>query len=106
MTLDYQDDQSGIAEITVRGTSNGQTVDESLFVTVNAFDDAPVVKNVLADLTVDEDVNNTVIDLSNLFTDIDNDDDAINLAVLNNSNPSLVTTAINGNNLTLDYLYF
>ena len=55
------------------------------------------------DVTVDEDADNTVIDLSNVFTDVDNDDRAISLAVSNNPNESLVTATIDGNNLTLDY---
>ena len=66
-------------------------------------DDAPVVKNAIADVTVDEDADNTVIDLSNVFTDVDNDDSGISLAVSNNPNESLVTATIDGNNLTLDY---
>ncbi len=94
LTLDYQDDRSGISEIIVRGTSNGQTVDETFAVTVNPVDDPPVVKNALDDVIVKEDSNNTVIDLSNLFSDVDNDDSAIALTIADNSNDSLVTAAI------------
>ena len=64
LTLDYQDNQSGTAEITIQGESNGTTVDETFTVTVNPVDDPPTVKNAIADVTVDEDADNTVIDLS------------------------------------------
>ena len=62
----------------------------------------------IADITVNEDDRNTVIDLSNLFTNIDHDDDddydnAILKTVSHNSNESLVTATIEGNNLSLDY---
>ena len=103
LTLDYLDNQSGTADITIQGTSNGLTVEETFTVTVDAVDDAPTVANAIANLTVDEDADDSVIDLSDVFTDIDNDDTAIVKTVTTNSNDTLVTTSINGNNLTLDY---
>jgi hypothetical protein len=103
LSLDYLPNQSGTAEITIQGTSNGKTIEDTFTVTVNPVDDAPVLENAIADVTVDEDAENTVIDISDLFTDIDNDDNAIALRVSDNSNESLVTATINGNNLTLDY---
>ena len=53
---------------------------------MNSVDDSPLS---LDDVTVDEDANNTVIDLSNFLTDVDNEDSAIALRVLDNSNESL-----------------
>ena len=41
------------------------------------MDDAPVVQTALEDITVDEDAQNTVIDLSNLLKDPDNEDSAV-----------------------------
>ena len=101
LTLDYQDNQSGIANITIRGTSNGKTVDDTLVVTVNPVDDAPTVLNPITDVNVDEDAENSVINLSNVFTDVDGD--VIVKSVLVNSNPGLVTATIVDNQLTLDY---
>ncbi|TRU88111.1 MAG: hypothetical protein EWV76_09640 [Microcystis novacekii Mn_MB_F_20050700_S1] len=40
-------------------------------ITVNPVDDAPTVLNPITDVNVDEDAANTVIDISNVFTDID-----------------------------------
>ncbi|MCA2813573.1 MAG: hypothetical protein IM477_13910, partial [Microcystis sp. M090S1] len=103
LILDYQDNQSGTANITIRGTSNGKTVDDTLVVTVNPVDDAPTVLNPITDVNVDEDSANTVIDLTNVFTDIDNDIALIVKTVFVNSNPGLVTATIVDNQLTLDY---
>ncbi|MDB9426220.1 CARDB domain-containing protein, partial [Microcystis aeruginosa CS-564/01] len=72
LILDYQDNQSGIANLTIRGTSNGKTVEDTFLVTVNPVDDAPTVLNPITDVNVDEDAANTVIDITNVFTDIDN----------------------------------
>ncbi|AFY78424.1 hypothetical protein Ple7327_3198 [Pleurocapsa sp. PCC 7327] len=103
LVLDYQPDRFGTAEITIRGTSNGSIVDDTFIVTVNPVDDAPIVANPIADVSANQDAPNTNIDLSNVFTDIDNDPAAIAKTVLTNTNPSLVTAAIANNTLTLDY---
>ena len=103
LTLDYQDNQSGIANLTIRGTSNGKTVDDTFLVTVNPVDDAPTVLNPITDVNVDEDAANTVLDLTNIFTDVDNDPTSIVKSVLVNNNTGLVTATIVDNQLTLDY---
>ena len=95
----------GTLNVKVTATDNGnEIVTDSFVLTIENVDDAPVVQNELADLIVDEDADNSVIDLSNIFTDIDNDDSAIEKSVLANTNEELVTATIEGNNLTLDYL--
>ena len=103
LTLVYQENQNGSADIVIRGTSNGFTVDDSFTVSVSSVDDSPTVANPISDVSVSEDAANTLIDLGTVFTDIDNDDAAITKAVLSNSNSGLVTAAISGNTLTLDY---
>ncbi|MCP4176124.1 MAG: hypothetical protein GY758_35740, partial [Fuerstiella sp.] len=57
LTLDYQENQNGTASVTVRGTSGGQTADDSFTVTVNAADDALTAANPIADVTADEDAS-------------------------------------------------
>ena len=103
LTLDYLPNQFGTANITIRGTSNGLTVDDTFTVTVNPVDDAPTVANPIANVSVDEDAANTIIDLSNVFDDIDSDRAATIKSILNNSNPNLVNASIVGNNLILAY---
>ncbi|MCZ8225244.1 MAG: putative Ig domain-containing protein, partial [Microcystis sp. LE19-84.1B] len=103
LILDYQDNKFGIANITIRGTSNGKTVEDTFLVTVNPVDDAPNVLNPITDVNVNEDAVNTVIDISNVFTDIDNDIASIVKSVFLNDNTGLVTATILDNQLTLDY---
>ncbi len=101
LTLVYQPDQNGTAEITIRGTSNEKTADDTFKVTVKPVDDPPTVTNPIADVTVNEDSPNTVINLSNLFKDVDNTE--IIKTILPNSNPAMVSDTITGNILTLVY---
>ncbi|MCP4175192.1 MAG: tandem-95 repeat protein, partial [Fuerstiella sp.] len=103
LTLDYQPDMNGTALITIRGTSNGKTADDTFTVTVNATDDALTVATPIADVTADEDASDTGIDLGAVFTDIDNDDNAIAKSVVSNTSQSLVSASVSGNTLTLDY---
>ncbi|MDB9427032.1 hypothetical protein PN437_19415, partial [Microcystis aeruginosa CS-564/01] len=70
---------------------------------VTAVDDAPTVLNPITDVNVDEDAANTVIDITNVFTDIDNDIASIVKSVFLNDNTGLVTATIVDNQLTLDY---
>ncbi|NJO94359.1 MAG: hypothetical protein HC820_08495 [Hydrococcus sp. RM1_1_31] len=88
LTLDYQSDRFGTADITIRGTSGGKTVDDTFTVTVNPVDDAPVVANAIANVTVNENAPNTTINLSNVFSDIDNDTAAISKAVVKTPLPT------------------
>ncbi|MGL5083975.1 MAG: hypothetical protein ACRC8A_21020, partial [Microcoleaceae cyanobacterium] len=104
LTLDYQTDQFGTAEITIEATSNGKTVTDTFQVTVLPDDDGPRIQTEIADVVVDEDAANTTLDLSAVFIDIDTESAAIIKTVKINSNPGLVTPNISGNTLTLDYL--
>jgi PKD repeat protein len=103
LTLSFIADQSGSANITIRGTSNGQIVDNTFTVTAAPVDDAPVVNTPVSDVEIDEDADTLNIDLSVVFTDIDNDDAAIEKTILNNSNSGLITATITNNVLSLSF---
>ncbi|KPA09148.1 hypothetical protein MHK_010649, partial [Candidatus Magnetomorum sp. HK-1] len=103
LTLAYLADQSGTAEITVLATSNGLTVEDTFTITVAAIDDNPEVLTPMEDLTANEDDPAQILDLSNIFTDKDNDDTQITKTVQSNTNSSLVSTNISGNTLTLTF---
>jgi hypothetical protein len=103
LTLDYKANQSGIAQIVIQALSNGKTVTESLIVVVNPIDDAPIVSNPIADISINTGAPNQIINLANVFSDADNDNNLIIKSVLGNTNPTLVNASISGNNLTLDY---
>ena len=102
LTLDYLENRSGNAKITIQGESNGKTVTDIFAVNVNP-DAAPTVSNGIPDFAVDENAIPTVIDLSNLFTDIDNDDADIVKTIAFNDMPELIDASIRGDELILDY---
>jgi uncharacterized repeat protein (TIGR02543 family) len=102
LTLYYQANQTGDANVTVTATSNGQTVEDSFEVTVTEANDPPVVANALGDVTATEDDPDSSIDLSNVFNDVDNDNASI-VKVASSDNPAVVTGSVSGDLLTLDY---
>ncbi|MBN2613833.1 MAG: DUF4465 domain-containing protein [Bacteroidales bacterium] len=65
-------------------------------------DTAPVVINPIADITEKDNVNDIVIDVSNIFSDVDND--MVKVSVLSNSNPEFATATISGNELSIDFI--
>ncbi|MCA2657680.1 MAG: carboxypeptidase regulatory-like domain-containing protein, partial [Microcystis sp. M049S2] len=85
---------------TVADGAGGNINVTSFVITVNPVDDAPTVVNPITDVNVDEDAENTVLDLTNIFTDIDNDPTSIVKSVLSNDNTGLVTVTIVDNQLT------
>ena len=103
LTIDFLENQNGSADIVVTGTSNSKEISDTFTVTVNAIDDAPTVSQAISDVTVDEDADNQTIDLSSVFTDIDNDDSAITKSIQSNSDSTLISASINDNTLTLEF---
>ena len=75
--------------------------DDTFTVTINPDDD-PVVANPLQDISVNEDAADSIIDLSHVFNDID-DDNASITKTATSTHPSLVTESVVGNILALDY---
>ncbi|NOQ42179.1 MAG: polysaccharide deacetylase, partial [Desulfuromusa sp.] len=106
LSLHYLADQNGTAIITVTATdSNGPVaVADPFTVTVNPINDAPTVANPIADVTVDEDAAPTVIDIANVFADVDiaTNSDSLTYSATS-SNGTLVTASISGTSLTLTY---
>ena len=76
LTLDFQDQQYGMAEITVTATSGSDTVSDTFNVAISNVNDLPVVISALSDITPTEDAPNLAIDLGPVFHDADPDDDA------------------------------
>ncbi|MEQ9425559.1 MAG: BspA family leucine-rich repeat surface protein, partial [Cyclobacteriaceae bacterium] len=104
LTLSLIADSSGSAIITIRATDSGVlTVDNSFNVTVNPVNDAPVVSTPIADVTVDENAPNTVLDLSTSFSDVETTSGDLTYTVESNDNTTLVAASIDGSTLTLDY---
>ncbi|MBN2560139.1 MAG: right-handed parallel beta-helix repeat-containing protein [Phycisphaerae bacterium] len=66
---------------------------------------APTVVHPIDDVIVEEDAADTVINLSNVFDDVDvaAGDDSLTFGVSANDNASLVAATVSGTTLTLDY---
>ncbi|MCG8583703.1 MAG: Ig-like domain-containing protein, partial [Pirellulales bacterium] len=104
LTLNYSG-AAGAADITIRAMdAAGDYVDTTFTVTVNAVNDAPA--GAIADVNVDEDATDTVIDLLAAFDDVDNADADLTFTVQANTNAALfdaVTVDGVAGTLTLEY---
>ena len=102
LTIHCLPNQHGRAVLSILAESNGLTIVDQMIIVVNPVDDPPEVASLISDIHVDEDADKSIIDLTNAFDDIDNED--ILHGIQTNSNPSLVHTIINNESLTLTYV--
>ncbi|MBW4549589.1 MAG: S8 family serine peptidase, partial [Aphanocapsa sp. GSE-SYN-MK-11-07L] len=86
LSLDYQANQSGAAQINVRGTANGQFVDDIFTITINSVNDAPILGNPILDQTATEDAAFSFTVPANTFSDVDVSDVLTYAATLANGN--------------------
>ena len=94
----------GPVSIRVRTTDNGLLSFEEVFtIDVNNVNEAPTVANSIADVTANQDDPDLVIDVSNVFDDVDAGD-MLTFTVMGNTNATLVSASIVGTTLTLNYL--
>ena len=106
LTLVFQANQNGVANITIRATDvDGAFVEDFFLVNVIAVNDDPTVAVPIADVTVDEDAADVVLDLAATFADVDiaTNGDVLALSVSANDNPTLVDATLGSPNLTLDF---
>ena len=86
---------------------HGQSSEATVTITITAVNDAPVVVNPLADVTVDEDAADSVLALvggTPAFTDVETSASALTYSV-GSSNPALVAVSVDNTSdqVTLDY---
>lgn len=74
-------------------------------ITVESVNDVPYVVNSLSDVVVDENAEDTEIDLTTTFDDADilTNEDVLTLTVVGNTNPGLVAATIQDGTLVLSY---
>ncbi|MBC8426980.1 hypothetical protein H8E07_22935, partial [bacterium] len=99
LTLSCIAEQNGTANITIRATdSDANWVEDTFLVTVDSVNDAPVASSPLADVVVDENAVDTVVNLAAVFADVDiaTDGDSLTFSVTGNTNPVLVDTGVPG----------
>lgn len=92
----------GTSTVIIKGKYLGMSITDTLVVTVTD-EEAPILANPIADITVISNAADSVISLENVFTDIDNDDALIIKSVKSNSNDMLVIASVLANDLTLEF---
>ncbi|MHB1036579.1 MAG: golvesin C-terminal-like domain-containing protein [Pirellulales bacterium] len=103
LVLEYAPDAFGSAELTVRVTdAGGLFVDAAATVNVAPVNDRPTAAATTTVL-VRQNAAPTVLDLSGLFTDVDDAAGSLTYEVLSNDNPGLVTATIDEAQVTLAY---
>ncbi|PAU93062.1 hypothetical protein CK503_14175 [Aliifodinibius salipaludis] len=93
-------------EVQVIVTDNQGLPSDPSTITVNTVvDESPTVPNTIADLSVDEDAASDTYDLTNVFSDPEDNDGDLTFSVQNNDNSSLVDASVDNSTdqLTLDY---
>ncbi|MGN8225642.1 BspA family leucine-rich repeat surface protein [Gracilimonas sp. BCB1] len=104
LTLSYQPDSSGTADIIIQAEDNGGlTVQDSFTITINAVNDAPVVVSAIADITVNEEGAISDIDLTAIFSDVEQPAADLSYFVVSNTNSELVNLAIDQNTNLLSF---
>jgi hypothetical protein len=96
--LAIQPSQQGSAEVTIIATSNGLSVNESFLISIS--DQPPQIVNPLVDIILDEQDSAIQIDLSQVFNDLDDDNELMIYSVVA-SNESLISATINQSTLNL-----
>ncbi|MCP4343941.1 MAG: DUF11 domain-containing protein [Desulfobacterales bacterium] len=94
-TYTPEDDWNGADTFTYKagdGVADSETA--SVEITVTAADDPPYVAKPLPDIKVHMNSDDVPTDLAGVFSDIDSDDTEIEISVLSNSDPSLVSANI------------
>lgn len=102
LTIHFNEEQNGEAEVIIEAESNDVTLTDTFNVYVTPVDDAPYVANSIADITANENESIAAIDLSNVFDDIDNDNSAITKEIISVIDETLLTMSITNNLLTIE----
>ena len=101
LTLDFHENAFGNASLIIMGKSNGKAITHAVDIIVNQLDDPPFLLSAVEDIDLFEDADSVSIDLTNVFSDQDNDDALIVKSLLSNTNPDLLTVTVQDNTLTI-----
>jgi hypothetical protein len=100
MTLQFKENQHGEACITMMASSDTEQKTACIHVTVKSIDDPPVVAHPIADITVNEDAPQQMIDISNIFVDIDT---PLSFSIQKNTNNNLLTATLVDKTIYLNF---
>ncbi len=95
ITVTNLDEEYSLDLYATVATENGSSsIEDTLAITVEVVNTAPTVTNAIADITVNEDASDSLIDLTNVFSDLEDNAADMTYSVISNSNSGLVTTSI------------
>jgi hypothetical protein len=100
LTLQFKENQYGEACITLMASSDTEQKTACIHVTVKPIDDPPVVAHPIADITVNEDAPQQMIDISNVFVDIDT---LLSFSIQKNTNTNLLTATLVDKTIYLNF---
>ena len=102
LTMTRQNADQATADLTMRATSDGQTVDFNVHVIINAvIDEPPYIANPVQDVIFNEYPQTIQVNLDGVATDPDDPDENITYSIVNNTNTSALTVTLNGQVLTM-----
>ncbi|MCR5038329.1 MAG: DUF4465 domain-containing protein, partial [Bacteroidales bacterium] len=102
LVMTRQNANQATADLTMRATSDGQTIDFNVHVIINAvIDEPPYIINPVGEVGLDEFPQAVEIDLEGVATDPDDPDENIVYSLVSNPNPEILTATIDGRVLKL-----
>ena len=102
LVMTRQNANQATADLTMRATSDGQSVDFNVHVVINAvIDEPPYIVNPVQNVVFDEYPQTIQVNLNSVATDPDDPDENIIYRIVSNPNPEDMTASVNGNMLVL-----
>jgi len=102
LVMTRQNANQAIADLTMRATSDGQSVDFNVHVIINAYvDEPPYIINPVPDVVFNEYPQTIQVDLDGVATDPDDPDENIIYSMISNPNPSALLAQVNNKTLIL-----
>ena len=102
LVMTRQNANQATANLTMRATSDGQTVDFTVHVIINAYvDQPPYIVNPVQDVVFNEYPQTIQVNLNGVASDPDDPDEQITYSIVNNSNPTALTATMSGKILVM-----
>ena len=102
LVLTRQNANQATANLTMRATSDGQSVDFTVHVIINeVVDNPPYIVNPVQDVVFDDYPQTIQVNLNGVATDPDDPDENITYSIVSNSNPNALNATMNGKILVM-----
>ena len=102
LVMTRQNANQATANLTMRATSDGQSVDFTVHVIINqVVDNPPYIVNPVQDVVFDEYPQTIQVNLNGVATDPDDPDENITYSIVSNSNPSALSATMSGKILVM-----